>query len=235
MRAPGDGDRSAGRLAAAGGCLGALAGLLELTIGPSMRDWVGNKQDTTRLGLTTMLLAAIALVAARALHRRRGQGGAGRVAVALGLLLPALIGFTTVGRLWYVPGPLLLVAGSLVLAGTSREHVADAFTAQHWRAGLVALCGLFYVFLGATALGVAGALGIVGSALIWGSLRAAPHGHRTAYALLLVGAVPFAVATWWSVVTPLVALLALAIGRGVIRRAGPTGPTGPRTSVVLPG
>ncbi len=37
-------DRLAGRLARAGALLGVLAGTLELTVGPLMREWVGGKQ-----------------------------------------------------------------------------------------------------------------------------------------------------------------------------------------------
>jgi hypothetical protein len=224
-------DRLAGQLALAGAALGVVAGLLELTIGPSMRDWVGDKQDTTRLGLTTTILSAVALAAAGALRRPHDGVAGRRVAVALGLSTPALICFTTVGRLWYLPGVLLLAAAALVLAGTRRQEFAAAFDERHWRAGLLTVCGACYVFLGATALGPAGVLGVLGGVLIWAAVRAAPESPRTAYALLLAGALPFAAATWWSVVTPLVAVLTVAIGRGVVHHAGPPRPharSGPR-------
>ncbi len=92
------------------------------------------------------------------------------------------------------------------------------------RLGLVTvaltLCGTLYVALGVTALGAAGAAGILGGLLICSVVPAARHAPRPASAVLVLGAVPFAVATWWSVVTPLLALLALGIGRGVVARAG---------------
>ena len=81
------------------------------------------------------------------------------------------------------------------------------------------MCGAYYVFLGATALGITGVLGILGGVLMWAAARTAPRSPRVAYALLLGGALPFAAATWWSVVTPVVAVLAVVIGRGVIRHA----------------
>lgn len=214
-------DRLAGRLALAGASLGLLAGLLELTVGPSVRDWVGNKQDTTRLGLTTAVLSAVALTAAAALRRRRGPIAGRRLAIALGLMLPALICFTTVGRLWYLPGALLLAGGTLVLAGTRPQEFAAAFDERRWRIGLLILCGAYYVFLGATALGVTGVLGILGGALIWAVARVARQSPRVASVLLLGGALPFAAATWWSVITPVVAVTALVVGRGVIRHAVP--------------
>lgn len=83
-------DRLAARLALAGASLGVMAGLVELTIGPSIRDWVGDKQDTTRLGLTTIVLSAVALAAAGAVWRAHDGLVRRRVAVALALLLPAV-------------------------------------------------------------------------------------------------------------------------------------------------
>jgi hypothetical protein len=207
-------DRLAGWLAVAGASLGLLAGLLELTIGPSIRDWVGNKQDTTRLGLTTMLLSAVALAAAGALRGRSHR----RVAIALGLLVPGLICFTTVGRLWYLPGALLLLAAALVVAGTPRHELASAIDERHWRNGLLALCGAYYILLGATALGVVGVVGIVCGLLVWTAIGVAPHSRSGAAVLLLVGALPFALLTWWSAVTPLIAIVTLVIGHRIVRR-----------------
>ncbi len=229
------GARLARQLALAGASLGVLAGLLEITIGPSVRDWVGNKQDTTRLGLTTTALSAIALIAAVALRRPHEDTARRRVALALALLIPALICFTTVGRLWYLPGALLLAAGALVLAGTRRHEFAAALDERHWRLGLLVVCGAYYVLLGATALGGAGVLGILGGLLVWGAARAAPQSPPVAYALLLAGALPFAAATWWSVVTPVIAVLILAIGAGVIRHGIRPQPPRTRLSGFRPG
>jgi hypothetical protein len=41
----------------------------------------------------------------------------------------------------------------------------------------------------------------------------ARRNHRLALDFLAIGALPFAIATWWSVVTPLIAALALVTGR----------------------
>jgi hypothetical protein len=205
-----------GRLALAGAALGILAGLLELTVGPSVREWVGDKQDTTRLGLSTIVLSAVALTAALALRRPRTGG---RVAIALGLLVPALICFTTVGRLWYLPGALLLTAGALVLARTRRSEFAAALDERRWRSGLLVACGACYVFLGATALGIAGGLGVLGGVSIWAAARIAPRTPPVAYALLLAGALPFAATTWWSLATPVLAVVTVVIGFDAIRDA----------------
>jgi hypothetical protein len=213
--------RAATRLATIAAGLGVLAGVLEISIGPSIRDWVGNKQDTTRLGLTTIGLSAVALAAAASLSRDRPDAPGHRLVSVLGIVVPALVCFTTVGRLWLIPGPLLLVATALLLTTEDRKDLMHAIDEHRWRIGLVSLCGVYYIFLGATALGVAGALGILGGLLIWTAIALASRSHAVAHAVLAVGALPFAFLTWWSVVTPLIAILALAIGHAAIRRTPP--------------
>lgn len=180
------------------------------------------RPGTTRLGWTTVGLGLVALAAAAKLRRDTGH----RVAVALGLLVPAVVCFTTVGALWYLPGILLLLAGALVLAGARRDELAAAVDERQWSVALVVLCGAFYIFLGTTALGFSGIVGIFGGLLIWAAVRIASRSHGTAYALLLAGAIPFTVLTWWSAITPFIAILTLAIGRSVIRQAGGGLPAG---------
>jgi hypothetical protein len=201
-------------LALLGGTLGLIAGLLELTIGPSIRSWVGNKADTTRLGLATLLLAAIALGSTWALEHGSAGSAGRRALVATGVLLPGLICFTTVGRLWYVPGALLVAAGMLLTADLwSERHEIGTAMERNWTAILTASLALFYVFLGATARGVAGMLGIIGGLGILALIATRGAVSRPgALVLLLCAALPFAVLTWWSVATLVIALLLLAVG-----------------------
>jgi hypothetical protein len=208
--------------ALAGALLGLVAGLAELTTGPSIRSWVGDKQDTTRLGITTTLLALIALTAALYLRRARPSPGK-RLAIATGLLVPGLIGFTTVGHLWLVPGPLLITAGIIVALSfrTKINEVRDIL-AKNWAPILTGILAVEYIALGATALGRAGALGILGGAAIL-VLLASPSriGARGALLCLIAATLPFAALTWWSIATPIIALLLLVIGAPAIyRRAG---------------
>ena len=94
-----------------------------------------------------------------------------------------------------------------------------AAAARSWTTILVVPLGCLYVFLGATALGLPGLLGIVGGILVLAA--AAGHGRtprRCRTPFLFVAVAPFAVLTWWSVVTPLIALLAIAIGSPAISR-----------------
>ena len=200
--------------ATAGAVLGLLAGISELTVGPQIRSWVGDKLDTTRLGLATITLSLIALAAAIAWLRRDSASTGRNLSVFSGLLAPGLIGFTTVGRLWYAPGVLLVLA-SVVISNELRTEATDVGNtlSAHWLAGLTAVLAAFYIFLGATALGLAGALGILGGVAILATLAASSRlSHRTRLLALCAAAAPFAALTWWSVVTPLLAVLLITIG-----------------------
>ena len=65
--------------------------------------------------MVTIALALVALASSLVLRRRRQTTAPRRVLLGLGQLLPGLVGFTTVGRLWWVPGALLLAAGVLTI------------------------------------------------------------------------------------------------------------------------
>ena len=69
------------------------------------------------------------------------------------------------------------------------------------------------IFLGVGAFSAACVLGILGGLAICAVLTIARRNHRFALDFLAIGALPFAIATWWSVVTPLIAALALVTGR----------------------
>jgi hypothetical protein len=215
-------DLAAGRLATVGSALGVIVGVVDTAVGSSIRAWVGNKIDTTTLGLATVALSAVALAAASAWQRPGGHAGGRRLATVLALVVPAAICFTTIGRLWYVPGALMLLAAFLVIAASTHGELAGALTERRWSRGLTVTLGGYYVFLGADALGVPGMLGILGGIAIWAALLTANHSPRRAYLLLTLGALPFALATWWSVVTPLTALLVVAIGVRALRPSPPT-------------
>ena len=59
------------------------------------------------------------------------------------------------------------------------------------------------IFLGVNAFSAACVLGILGGPAIRAVLIIARLNHRLALDFLAIGALPFAIATWWSVVTPL--------------------------------
>ena len=95
--------------------MGLLAGLTELAIGSQILPWIGNKGQPAVLGLVTMLLSGMALGATISAHTLKNPSNDQKVAIFLGVFLPAMICFTTVGRLWYLPGLLLVTASLLIV------------------------------------------------------------------------------------------------------------------------
>ena len=96
-------------LVAVGSAIAVIAGIVQATAGTRIPAWTGHKADPTRLGLVTVGLGALAAVGAVLLSRASVRGGALVAPVAL-IGGAALLGFTTAGRAWYLPG-LLLLAG----------------------------------------------------------------------------------------------------------------------------
>ena len=106
--------RAARRIGMAGIALGVAAGLTQLLAGSAIPAWSGNKLDTTGLGITTLLLSLVAGVGLWQLRRELLRWE--RIAVLLLVIACAAVCFTTVGRLWYIPGPLLIAAAVLAFA-----------------------------------------------------------------------------------------------------------------------
>jgi len=213
-------DRLAAALGRVGGVLGLVAGTVELTVGSSIRSWIGEKDDTTRLGIVTFLLAAVALSSAVALARSgRSLQASRRLAIVVGMLVPGLVCFTTVGRLWYVPGALLVAAGCLAAVGLRGSLRIVARDIERNGARILALAlAVLYLGLGVAALGTSGILGVVGSLVVINLLLLDPRLPRFAGLGIVVAATaPFAVATWWSLITPLVAVLLVVIAWPAMR------------------
>lgn len=101
-----------------GAVLGVCAGIVQLAYGSSIPDWTGNKMDTTGLGLATI---GLSIVAGAAIWRLlRTSDVRWQIALAIVSVACAVVCFTTVGRLWYVPGPLLILATVLGLCSSRR-------------------------------------------------------------------------------------------------------------------
>jgi hypothetical protein len=199
--------RLATRLGLAGAVIGVAAGLTQATAGERIPQWTGAKQSPLALGLLTVVLSLIAGLAAVRQHRAGLSAGA-RAACALGLAGPALLCLSTVGRLWYLPGFLLLAAGALTIDG--RRETAATLTAHWWRILLGALggCELLMSAGAAPAPMVAGALG--GTALVAAAWLGSQPRWRS-WALVAVGTIPFAALAWVSVVPLLLTAEAFAI------------------------
>ncbi len=205
------------RLGTTGAAAGLLAGLVQALAGSRIPAWSGAKADPVALGVLTVALSTAALSGALGLHptltiRRRA-------AVATLLLLPAGLCASTVGRLWVLPGTLLLAAGLLVVAGGRRSAWAG-FLRASWSAGLLSVLACCELLMAVSAVPTATALAGAAALLV---LVAAwtPLARRPRLLLVALGALPFAALTWWSLVTPLVAVLAMAVAA-----AAPSPPTG---------
>lgn len=201
---------SAGWLEVVGTGLGLLAGATQIIAGAAFPTWTGNKSDHVGLGLTTVVLTLLAAGGLRWL--RREDSMAMRAVLLVGVLLCVGICFTTVGRLWYLPRPLLIAAAVLAFAAGPVEspgvsEVAPApdgrrgpeqtgpITIGSWAtfaAGLIlgvtlVAASLVTVLLSryASSVAAAAALSLVtGCALAWG---VAPDVRRRALAMLVGG------------------------------------------------
>jgi hypothetical protein len=112
------------RLAVLGAVLGVIAGVVQWGFGAEISDWSGDKLHPEQLGLITVALSVVSLAAARVAVSRPRRPSLDRRLLAAGVAVPALICFTTVGRLWYLPGPLLLVAAGLIALASRSERTA---------------------------------------------------------------------------------------------------------------
>ncbi len=78
-------------------------------------EWTGNKLHPVQLGIITIALSLLSLICVQYLDGHRGGPTRERLLAGFLILATAGICFTTVGRLWYVPGPLLLASLALLL------------------------------------------------------------------------------------------------------------------------
>ena len=79
-----------------------------------------------------------------------------------------------------------------------------------WRIGLAA-AALYGV--GVSARGIDRTLGLPAALLILDALTVTPRSRAVAAVLLILGPLPLAVTTWWSVATPLLAVPCPLLGR----------------------
>lgn len=193
-----------------GGSLGVLAGTAQATIGPRISAWSGAKAEPTLLGLLTVLLSAIAIASSWFIRPAQAPSHARRFAALAGLLVPAAVCFTTVGRLWYVPGVLLFTAAfQLVKIDGLRRVVHTAWRRRD--ALLLTGLGGFEMLMAATAAPLGTAVIGVGGGLLLAVSTWLHTGPKVGWSLIALATVPFALLTWWSLATPLVAATALLI------------------------
>ncbi|MFK4297239.1 MFS family permease [Arthrobacter sp. GAS37] len=215
--------RTALWLGVAGAALGLVAGVVQATLGAQIPEWSGYKNNPFGLGVLTVSLCLVALVGAVTLGRIP-LPTPHRLAAAMGLLIPGLLCFTTVGVLWYLPGGLLLAATVLAVRA-GETHESRHFVVTHWLSGLVSVLGLFELMLAVgTGAGWMAAIGIVGGIAV--VLAPWVPSKLLRMTLLTLGTVPFALLTWWSIASPLLAVIALGLGAVATRRRTPVLATG---------
>jgi uncharacterized membrane protein YhaH (DUF805 family) len=211
------------QLGLVGAGLGVIAGVVQASIGGQIPDWTGNKGSSVALGVLTVLLSLLALGCTLGLARRRAHTTGNRLASVIGVLIPAGLCFSTVGRLWWVPGLLLLGSAGLALAAApGRDYVR--VIRVHWPAGLLGVLGAAELLMAVSAPPIAAVIGVVGGL----ALIAAPwlilHSRSMSWLLLVIGAVLFTALTYWAVVPDLLAVLALLIGVPLVIRRAPRVP-----------
>lgn len=205
--------RLAAGLGVTGGLFGVAAGLIQAIVGERVPQWSGAKQAPVALGLLTVALSLVAVLAAA--RQRTDLSVRARAACAVGLVGPGLLCLSTVGRLWYLPAALLLPAG--VLTVDSWRATVAALAPDRWRILLSALGGCV-LLMSAGAAPVPMVIGAVGGVCL---VAAAWLDHQPSWriwALVVVGAIPFAAVAWTSIVALLVAVEAFAVAALVTRR-----------------
>jgi len=189
--------------------LGVGAGVAEILAGTV--TWAGNKNDPTTLGWVTIGLGVVIGAASLSATRTRRPGA--HLGAAATLLVCALLGLTTAGLAWIPAAVAATVACALLVRRPRPAGAWRAVIRAQWAPALVVVLSLIYLAFGIVARDRVGLLGIAGAVTACTALALHRRSHRVAAAVAMVlAAVPFAVATAWSVVTPLTAVLMLAIG-----------------------
>jgi hypothetical protein len=81
-----------------------------------------------------------------------------------------------------------------------------------WWVGLTGVLGVYYLAIGVTAGGATALVAVPGAVFLGVALVVRTRSRLAAVTLLVIGALPLAILTWWSLVTPIVAVLALICG-----------------------
>jgi hypothetical protein len=188
--------------------LGIGAGTAEILAGTT--SWAGNKNDPTTLGWVTVGLGVVIGAAAVLATRVRRPGA--QLGAAAAIAVCAVLGLTTAGLAW-IPSALAATATCALIVRRPRPVAAwRGMIRTQWVPALVVVLSLIYLVFGIVARDRIGLLGIAGFGVAVAALALHRRSHLGAAIALVVAAVPFAVATAWTVVTPLTAVLLLAIG-----------------------
>jgi hypothetical protein len=209
--------RGAPTVATAGVLLGVCAGLLQLFLGSTIPEWTGNKMDPAGLGLTTIVLSLVAGAALWQLRRPLPRWA--RVACAVVGVACAGVCFSTVGRLWYLPGTLLIAATLLAVVtappaaeALSTPVTSDRLETEEKKAPTPRSIGAWLLYPASVILGLAVAVGCLLTVLI----GCGPSSVAIAAAVLLAGGLALCAAVAPGLRRRLPAMLAGGAGGGLM-------------------
>jgi hypothetical protein len=213
MNAPSRRHRVGADLAVVGSALGVLAGVVQATVGTDIPEWTGAKASPGALGLLTVVLSAVAGAGALTLRKSDTRLG-GRLAATAIVVVTGLVCFTTVGRLWLVPGPLLLTGAVL---SVENWKSAAVIVRHGWLRILLAALGACELLMAAGASLVPMIVGAIGGLSLIGAAWIASRNRLGAAGLMALGTIPFAVIAWTALVPLLVLLVAAGLATPVLR------------------
>jgi phosphatidylglycerophosphate synthase len=104
-----------------GSILGLAAGAVQWALGADIPEWTGNKMHPVQLGIITIALSLLTLACVSYLENHREGSLTPRLTVGFLMLAATVVCFTTVGRLWFLPGALLLASLVLLFSGRPRR------------------------------------------------------------------------------------------------------------------
>jgi hypothetical protein len=205
-------------LATVGGSFAVLAGVVQATVGSRIPEWTGAKGQPVALGMLTIALGLTVVAAGRVLRSSSAPPSETLTAVTLWLVVVAIVCSTTVGRMWFVPG-VLLIGGACCTFAACGWRALRRVVVERWLRGLLGVLGAFELLMAVSAAPATNlAAGLVGgAALIMAAVLGRP-GRRTAVLLLVASTLVFVALTWWTIVTPLLTLVALSLGVAVTHR-----------------
>lgn len=217
--------RLAGRLGVTGAAAGVIAGLTQISLGTRIPSWTGEKLAPVQLGLLTIALSLLA--GAAAIRQTRPATPGVRALCSLALVVPGLLCFSTVGRLWYFPGPLLLAAVAVSLSNARETAALAVRNYLRWLLGLLGVAEALMASSGPPlllAVGTAGGVSLAAAAWRGPSQKLFPL-------LVLAGSVPFTALAWTVVVPGVLAVLAVAMAIVVSHQATHPAPTTEQAAV----
>ena len=201
-----------GRLGTIGATFGIAAGIAQASIGSRILAWTGNKAHPFALGLLTIGLSVSVLVAARTLRTAPPPRNETLTAITLWFAVVAFVCSTTVGKLWAISGVLVLAAAGVTLMACGWHHFRNA-VANNWLRGLLFTLGAFELVMAVSAApSMTVAAGLVAGGVVIAAAFLTKRGRKTTVSLLVMASLPFAILTWWTVVTPMLTTVAFVIG-----------------------